>query len=149
MYGDTETLITYHSCLILDLPYTGEVWDVELVPEVEQWFLALVDSEPATAALVEQAVDLIEEAGPMLGRPLVDRIKRSRHHNMKELRPASAGASEVRILFVFDPRRAAVLLVAGDKAGQWNRWYEQAIPVADRRYDDHLAALAEQEGTTS
>jgi hypothetical protein len=125
------------------------VWDVELVPEVEQWFLALVDSDPVTAALVEQAVDQLAANGPVLGRPLVDRIKRSQHHNMKELRPASAGASEVRILFVFDPRRAAVMLVAGNKAGQWNRWYEQAIPVADRRYNEHLAALAEQEGTPS
>ena len=128
------------------MPYTGRVWDVEFVPDVEQWYLGLVESDPATAALIEQAVDRLAEDGPMLGRPLVDRIKRSGHHNMKELRPASTAASEVRILFVFDPRRTAVLLVAGDKAGQWNRWYEQAIPVADRRYDEHLATLAEEEG---
>lgn len=133
-------------CLISGLPYTEWVWDVELVADVEQWYLALVDSDPATAALIEQAIDRLAEDGPMLGRPLVDRIKRSRHHNMKELRPASTGGSEVRILFVFDPRRSAVLLVAGDKAGQWNRWYEQAIPVADRLYDEHLAALATEEG---
>jgi hypothetical protein len=51
--------------------------------------------------------------------------------NMKELRPPSGGRSEVRILFVFDPWRSAVLLVAGDKSGQWARWYRSAIPQAD------------------
>jgi len=124
------------------------VWEIELVSEVEEWYLELARSDPDTAALIEQAVDRLAEAGPTLGRPLVDRIKQSRHHNMKELRPASTGASEVRILFAFDPLRAAILLVAGDKAGQWNRWYEQAIPAADRRFDEHLARLADKEGTS-
>lgn len=81
----------------------------------------------------------------MLGRPLVDRIKQSRHHHVKELRPASTGASEVRILFAFDPARAAVLLLAGDKAGRWTSWYQKAIPVADRRYDAYVAQQ-EKEG---
>lgn len=58
----------------------------------------------------------------MLGRPLVDRITGSRIHNLKELRPGSSASSEIRILFVFDPERRAVLLVAGDKAGDWRRW---------------------------
>jgi hypothetical protein len=138
----------YKACLISGYPYTRRVWEIELATPVEQWYLELVSSDPGTAALVEQAIDRLAEAGPMLGRPLVDRIKQSRHHNMKELRPASTGASEVRILFVFDPCRTGLLLLAGDKAGQWNRWYEQAIPVADRRYDEHLAQLAEKEGTS-
>jgi hypothetical protein len=54
---------------------------------------------------------------------------------MKELRPGSAGRSEIRILFAFDPARTAVLLVAGDKAGDWRKWYDRNIPVADERYD--------------
>ena len=58
---------------------------------------------------------------------------------MKELRPDSTGTSEVRILFVFDPARCAVLLVAGDKAGSWNGWYSTKIPLAEQRYDEHLA----------
>ncbi|WP_443067250.1 type II toxin-antitoxin system RelE/ParE family toxin [Streptomyces sp. NBC_01423] len=61
-------------------------------------------------------------AGPTLGRPLVDRIKGAEQHHMKELRPGSAGGGEIRILFVFDPMRRAVLLVAGDKAGDWQGW---------------------------
>ena len=61
--------------------------------------------------------------------------------NLKELRPGSSGRSEVRILFAFDPVRQAVLLVAGDKAGQWSRRYQRAIPLAERRFTEHVAAL--------
>ena len=64
--------------------------------------MELVQPDPATAAVSEGAIERLAEDGPMSGRPLVDRIKRSRHRNMKELRPASTGACEVRILFVFD-----------------------------------------------
>ncbi len=70
---------------------------------------------------------------------------------MKELRPASTGSSEVRVLFAFDPDREAVVLVAGDKSGRWQAWYREAIPLADNRFDEHLATrprrMAEQPGT--
>lgn len=68
-----------------------------------------------------------------MGRPLVDTIVGSKIQNLKELRPGS-----VRILFVFDPWRSSVLLVAGDKAGRWNAWYREAIPLAEDRYDRYL-----------
>jgi len=68
------------------------------------------------------------------------------NHNMKELRPPSAGATEIRLLFAFDPRREAIFLVAGNKAGNWEGWYRVAIPLADERFAQHLAELAE-EGT--
>jgi hypothetical protein len=118
-------------------------WEVLLHEEVEAWFLALCEDDPPTANLVAAAIDLLGEEGPMLGRPLVDKVKGSRHHNMKELRPGSAGDSEVRMLFAFDPARQAILLVAGDKSGQWRSWYDRAIPVADVRLDEHLAGLEE------
>ena len=57
---------------------------------------------------------------------------------MKELRPGSSGRSEVRILFVFDPNRSAIVLVAGDKAGNWNKWYEKNITIAEKLYQEHL-----------
>lgn len=120
-------------------------WDVELHSEVASWFLGLVKSDPETADLVEEAIDLLEKVGPTLGRPMVDRIKGSRHHNMKELRPASRGGSEIRILFAFDPRRCALLVLAGDKAGDWQTWYARSVPIADRRYEAHLDALAMEE----
>ncbi len=87
------------------------------------------------------AVELLSEHGPQLGRPLVDTVVGSRHKNMKELRPGSSGRSELRILFAFDPKRKAILLVAGDKAGNWNRWYRRNIPIADDRFEDHLENL--------
>ncbi|WP_239382046.1 MULTISPECIES: type II toxin-antitoxin system RelE/ParE family toxin [unclassified Frankia] len=112
-----------------------------MVEEVAEWFVDLTKNDPQSADLVEDAIDRLATVGPTLGRPLVDRIKGSRHHNMKELRPGSAGTSEIRILFAFDPVRRAVLLVAGDKSGNWQRWYETAISAADERYDLHLAEI--------
>jgi hypothetical protein len=88
---------------------------------------------------VVDAIDQLESEGPASSRPLADRIKGSRLHNLKELRPGSAGASEVRILFCFDTRRQAILLVAGDKRGQWKDWYKAAIPLAEDRYRRWLA----------
>jgi hypothetical protein len=116
-------------------------WQVLLFEEVADWFDDLTKNDPETADLVEDAVDRLADEGPALGRPLVDRIRGSRHHNMKELRPGSAGPSEVRILFAFDPVRRAVLLVAGDKSGNWKGWYDTAIPRADARYDTHLVEI--------
>ncbi len=63
---------------------------------------------------------------------------------MKELRPGSTGRSEVRVLFAFDLEREAILLVGGDKSDDWKGWYETNIPVADDRFDEHQARLAEK-----
>ena len=109
-------------------------WTVILVDEVADWYLDLVNDEPATAELVAAAIDLLEAGGPTLGRPLVDSIEGSSIRNLKELRPGSRGRSEIRILFAFDPERQAVLLVAGDKAGNWTKWYDDNIPLAERRF---------------
>jgi hypothetical protein len=67
------------------------------------------------------------------------------NRKLKELRPGSSGTSEIRILFVFDPWRSAILLVAGDKSGKWNRWYAAAIPRAERLYEIYLKERAEEE----
>ena len=110
-------------------------WDVRLLAEVEDWVLGLDDD---TYDQVAEAIDVLADLGPALGRPLVDRIAGSKVHNMKELRPGSSGGSEVRVLFVFDPDRRAVLLIGGDKAGDWSGWYTKSIPVAERRYEEWL-----------
>jgi hypothetical protein len=81
-------------------------------------------------------VDLVAEQGPGLGRPVVETIKASRHQNMKELRSGT-----IRVLFAFDPVRQAVLLIGGDKVGQWDAWYRRNIPVADDLYDEWLVEL--------
>ena len=85
---------------------------------------------------------LLAEFGPNLGRPTVDTLKASKHANMKELRFEWMG--EVwRVAFAFDPKRQAILLAAGDKAGaDQRRFYKRLLAVADTRYDDHLVTLS-------
>jgi hypothetical protein len=70
----------------------------------------------------------------------VDTIRGSSIANLKELRPGT-----VRILFAFDPWRSSILLVAGDKAGQWTTWYLQAIPLAEQRYERYLKERTSEE----
>lgn len=83
-------------------------------------------------------LELLAERGPQLGRPLVGTGVRSRHKNMKELRPRSSGRSKLRVLFAFDSQRQVILLVAGEKAGKWSKWNAKNIPIADDLFDDHL-----------
>lgn len=126
------------------MAHTGLVaWEVSLESEVEEWLLELAQQHPLTADEVVAAIDKLEEDGPTLGRPLVDRIHGSKHHNMKELRPRTSGPGEIRILFAFDPERQAIILVAGDKAGAWKQWYEINIPIADERFSKHLKSIKE------
>lgn len=82
---------------------------------------------------------MLAEIGPGLGRPLVDTLHGSNISNLKELRPRSGRDVAIRILFVFDPWSQAVLLVAGNKAGDWSRWYKVAVPEAEVAYEGWLA----------
>jgi hypothetical protein len=88
---------------------------------------------------VNVAIDMLAEIGPGLGRPLVDTLQGSSISNLKELRPRSGRDVAIRVLFVFDPWSQAVLLVAGNKAGDWSRWYKTAIPAAEVAYEGWLA----------
>jgi hypothetical protein len=102
------------------------------------WYLALDEDE---LVAVNAAVDLLAERGPALGRPTVGEIDLSREtgehpHNMKELR-----VGDIRVLFIFDPRRTAILLVGGSKSGNWQNWYREAIPEAERLYVEYLGEL--------
>jgi hypothetical protein len=91
---------------------------------------------------LDDRIMLLAQNGPHLGRPVVGKIAGSRHANMKELRAATEGS--LRVLFAFDPRRHAILLLGGDKAGRWRRWYDRAIPLADLRCDIHLEELNDE-----
>jgi hypothetical protein len=108
-------------------------WEVEFTDQFEGWWDRL--SESQQDALTERVL-LLAAVGPSLGRPAVDQIKSSRHQNMKELRTSSLG--QLRVLFAFDPLRHAILLIGGNKSGEWQKWYSQAIPVADDLFDEHL-----------
>ncbi len=121
-------------------------WEILLTGEVESFLDDLYETDPASHQLVNQAILVLERNGPAEGRPLVDSITASRIANMKELRPPSSGRTEIRILLVFDPWRAAILLVAGDKSGKWSKWYRTAIPRAEQLYDDYLAGRRKEMG---
>ncbi len=87
---------------------------------------------------------VLEQFGPQLGRPRVDTLKGSRYAKMKELRFRAADG-EWRVAFAFDRRRAAILLVAGDKSGgSQKRFYRELIRKADERLDAHLARIGER-----
>jgi hypothetical protein len=85
---------------------------------------------------------VLGEFGPKLGRPRVDTLEGSAFQNMKELRIQYQG-EPWRILFAFDPKRQAVLLVGGNKTGN-KRWYKENIPIADKRYRKYLEILKEE-----
>ena len=117
------------------------LWDIRFHPVFETWVnsLAQPDGEALLAAL-----RILREEGPALGRPLVDSVVGSRHSNMKEIRPGSTGRTEVRVLFAFDKKRRAILLLGGDKSDDWSGWYQRNMPIADDRFDEHQAQLAKE-----
>jgi len=117
-------------------------WTIEVTGDFAAWARELRKRDRDSARQVGAAVELLKEHGPNLKRPLVGEVAASKIKNMKELRPGSAGRSEIRILFVFDPWRQVVLLVAGDKAGDWRGWYRKAIPRAEQLYAVHMEAKA-------
>ena len=112
------------------------MWEVEYTDEFGDWWGGLTSEQQEA---LDDRVMLLAEAGPSLRRPVVGEITSSRHANMKELRVSKGGA--LRVLFAFDPRRHAILLVGGDKSGQWQEWHNWAIPRADALYDSHLEDL--------
>lgn len=109
-------------------------WEIRATTQYHDWFWGLAENEQDG---IETILAHLRDRGPGLGRPLADTIRGSRHSNMKELRCPG----NVRILFAFDPNRTAILLLGGDKTKRWEKWYEEAIPVADRLFDEHLESL--------
>lgn len=116
------------------------MWEVEFTDEFGAWWSGLDADEQESLSV---SVELLKVLGPSLPRPHADTVKGSAHSNMKELRTQHQGRP-LRTFFAFDPRRAAILLIGGDKTGD-NRFYERMIPEADRLYSEHLAEL-EREG---
>lgn len=102
---------------------------------MQRWYDHLTEEEQVK---VEASVEWLREKGPGLARPFADTIKSSRHAHMKELRPRGGS---LRILFIFDPHRTAILLLGGDKRNQWDAWYKEMIPRADALYNEYLREL--------
>jgi hypothetical protein len=111
-------------------------WNVEFTEEFEAWWKTLDDGEQDAVA---RLVRLLEEYGPTLPFPYSSGVEGSEYSHMRELRVQHAGRP-YRVLYAFDPRSVALLLIGGDKSGQ-DRWYEQYVPIADRIYTTHLREI--------
>jgi hypothetical protein len=114
-------------------------WEVEYTNEFEAWWTTLDEGEQDS---IDQAVRLLEQRGPTLPFPFSSHVRGSKHGHMRELR-VQHGGDPYRILYAFDPRRAAILLIGGNKRGD-DLFYDRTVPLADRIYDEHLAKLEQE-----
>lgn len=110
-------------------------WEAEGTDAFAQWFQKLPIKEQVAVA---RAVDLLEIYGPALGFPHSSSVRGSRIP-LRELR-ALRGQRPLRVLYVFDPRRTAILLLGGDKSGN-ARWYREHISRAEALYAEYLGEL--------
>ena len=111
-------------------------WSVEYTDEFEAWWAGLTEEEQSD---IDAVVGLLEVKGPNLPFPYSSEVKGARYGSLRELRIQHKG-KPYRILYVFDPRRVAILLLGGKKAGG-ARWYEKYVPLAERIYEQHLKDL--------
>ena len=110
-------------------------WGVEFTDEFETWWGTLDEEEQESVATT---IALLQSRGPALPFPHSSDVKSSRHGRMRELRIQHAG-KPYRVLYAFDPRRIAILLLGGRKGD--DRWYQEHVPEADALYDAHLEQL--------
>ncbi|ORM63621.1 diaminopimelate decarboxylase [Pantoea rodasii] len=114
------------------------MWNVETTDSFATW---LNEQDRAMQLDVLAALNLLKQTGPHLGRPYVDTVYGSRITNMKELRTQSNGRS-IRSFFVFDPKRKAIVLCAGNKEGMDERkFYKTMIRKAEKEFQKHLTQL--------
>jgi hypothetical protein len=114
--------------------------EVEFTDEFEAWWVEL---EESVQVAIDAVVQVLEARGTELPFPYSSKINNSRHSHMRELRIQHKG-EPYRILYAFDPKRIAILLIGGNKGGN-DRWYEENIPKADALYDEHLEELKREE----
>lgn len=113
--------------------------DVEFTDEFGDWWESLSSEEQVS---LRAYVKLLEEYGVGLKHPCCSSVQTSRHDHMRELR-VQHGERPYRVLYAFDPRRTAILLIGGDKTGE-DRWYDTFVPIAHRIYDRHLEQLRKE-----
>jgi hypothetical protein len=112
--------------------------DVLFTDEFETWWDGLGAEEQDS---IDRVVWMLASDGPALRFPQSSRVESSAYSHMRELRIQHHGRP-YRVLSAFDPERAAILLIGGDKTGN-ARWYEIFVPIADRLYAEHLKDLEE------
>lgn len=111
-------------------------WSVEYTDEFGAWWTSLSAGEQEDISAV---AEILMERGPDLPFPYSSGVGGSKHSHMRELRVQSGG-QPIRVFYAFDPTRAAILLIGGNKTGD-KRFYKRMIPIADRLYDEHIAQL--------
>jgi hypothetical protein len=114
-------------------------WEVEYTHEFGEWWESLSEEEQESVAA---HVQLLQDRGPSLPFPYSSGIQGSKHGHMRELRIQHQG-SPYRVLYAFDPRRTAILLIGGNKTGN-DRWYDEYVSLADKLYDVHIAELRKE-----
>jgi hypothetical protein len=139
--GQTTRFNNGTKSILLPCYIQSVAWEVEFTDEFEAWWHTLSESEQGK---VDARVNLLMERGPNLGFPFSSQVRTSRFPEMRELR-AQAGGDPLRMLYAFDPRRTAILLVAWDKTGD-DRWYETKVPMADRLFERHLSVIGKERG---
>jgi hypothetical protein len=116
------------------------MWEISQTTGFEAWWGGLSEQEQDDVTAI---VELLEEMGPKLPFPYSSGVEGSRHSHMRELRIQSHG-DPLRVFYAFDPKRSAILLIGGNKAGEGKRFYKKMIPKADALYDEHLNSLQSQ-----
>lgn len=116
------------------------MWEVEYTDEFGEWWETLTEGEHISVAA---CVSLLEQLGTSLGFPHSSDIRNAKHRHMRELRIQHCG-KPYRVLYAFDPRRKAILLIGGNKKGD-DKWYEKLVPLADKLYAEHLRNLKNEE----
>ena len=117
-------------------------WNIDTSETYDDWFRDQAEEEQVS---IRSKVYLLEEYGPMLGRPHADTLKGSaKLKNLKELR-LKTEAHVFRIAYIFDPERKGVLLIGGDKKGKNERkFYHDLIGEAETIYAAYLATKAKE-----
>jgi hypothetical protein len=113
--------------------------DARFAPGFERWYKALPEEQ---ANAITGRINLVERVGSALGRPTVDRIHGARDHKLKELRFRT-----MRVLFAFASDQRPVMLVGGDKQGNWKRWYPDAIRRATAALNDYERSIGRGESS--
>lgn len=115
-------------------------WEVEYTDEFGDWWETLDEDEQDSIAV---SVTLLQQRRSTLPFPYSSGIEGSKYGHMRELRVQHKG-EPYRILYAFDPRRTAILLIGGKKSGN-DRWYDEYISKADKLYDEHLQLLKKED----
>ena len=116
-------------------------WEVEYTDEFEAWWVGLDEEEQID---IDAVVGLLEEKGPNLPYPYSSDVKGTKYGSIRELRIQHKG-KPYRILYAFDPRRTAILLIGSRKTGG-KRWHEKYVYMAEIIYEEHLKSLKDKQG---